>query len=507
MNDNENSKFDLITIIAIFAVVAGLGYFGWLAIKDNMGVFALFMSKTSLVVLDTLHGWGSVGYVIILGMFGSEYTDPNSIKTLTGIYERIDIHNMSNNEIFLHLEFGSFVLQWCVILIVVPLLIRLVWVKNRVQRMTKVHNLVSLYAKLADVYPHLKPPLEQNLLYKDPDVGLYAREASPIRYAIQKEFIRAYGIKRPDRITLNSRIVTFDKRKRNTHLVIRDNLTKEISKLHNRCEILPNRLRNTLTKQLGEKFTGVENLPLHMRAMLACFIEFAKGKQGKKNAFALFEQYNRTWDWSAVHDENENLHPTFGQYINTTGIDQILKPFEGDLALHKDQSSDFSDGINNDDELDDGGSLDIYGFDHNHQTEKPSNDDEIDEGEVEINDYHFEEVVKVLTSHAYQYTMMHGMLEYARTKGKLWPSLWFWLMPLDRTLYWTLDSAGGQTYFTECAAVGSHYIAETTKKVALYQPRVNPAIKAITKMLDDDEGWVLNKVRKEELEALREQSS
>lgn len=69
-------------------------------------------------------------------------------------------------------------------------------------------------------------------------------------------------------------------------------------------------------------------------------------------------------------------------------------------------------------------------------------------------------IQKVLKQHAYVLTVMASMLERARDDGVVPCSEFLWLKPLDRRLWFMLDSVGRQTPFTESAGPFSHWIAE-----------------------------------------------
>lgn len=98
--------------------------------------------------------------------------------------------------------------------------------------------------------------------------------------------------------------------------------------------------------------------------------------------------------------------------------------------------------------------------------------------------YHdHEKVVNVVSKHAYTYTILYQLLLTARENGIL-PSAWFiWLRPLNRTLYYALNSAGREVSWAESAGVFSHWKAETVKGESIKTPYVQSAVFALKKAL------------------------
>lgn len=69
-------------------------------------------------------------------------------------------------------------------------------------------------------------------------------------------------------------------------------------------------------------------------------------------------------------------------------------------------------------------------------------------------------VGKVLQRHAYVYTIFASMLELARTDGVFPSSDFLWLKPVDRRMWYMLNSVGRQTAVTEIAGAFAHWVAE-----------------------------------------------
>lgn len=97
--------------------------------------------------------------------------------------------------------------------------------------------------------------------------------------------------------------------------------------------------------------------------------------------------------------------------------------------------------------------------------------------------------------HAYVYTMMASLLEIARTDGVLASSEFLWLKPVDRRLWYVLNTVGRQTSVVEVAGAHAHWLAEKKIGRALRTPMVTEAVKALEdNMLDtlhiaEGESW------------------
>lgn len=80
--------------------------------------------------------------------------------------------------------------------------------------------------------------------------------------------------------------------------------------------------------------------------------------------------------------------------------------------------------------------------------------------------------------HAYVRTMMATLLEVARADGVLATAEFLWLKPVDRKLWYTLNSVGRQTSVVEAAGVFAHWKAEKALGRAMTTPMVKEAVKA-----------------------------
>lgn len=81
--------------------------------------------------------------------------------------------------------------------------------------------------------------------------------------------------------------------------------------------------------------------------------------------------------------------------------------------------------------------------------------------------------------HAYVLPMMATLLEMARTDGVLATAEFLWLKPIDRPLWYMLNSVGRQTAFPEVAGAFAHWLAEKKVDKPLKVPMVDEAVQAL----------------------------
>lgn len=86
---------------------------------------------------------------------------------------------------------------------------------------------------------------------------------------------------------------------------------------------------------------------------------------------------------------------------------------------------------------------------------------------------------KIFASHAYILSVMASMLELARTDGVLASAEFLWLKPLDRKLWYMLNSVGRRTAVPEIAGAYAHWIVEKKLERPLQVPMVDEAVKSL----------------------------
>lgn len=97
-----------------------------------------------------------------------------------------------------------------------------------------------------------------------------------------------------------------------------------------------------------------------------------------------------------------------------------------------------------------------------------------------LNKYKNSQVVQNITQkHAYTLTIMASMLEKARSDGVLATAEFLWLKPLDRPLWFMLNTVGRQTSFVETSGAYAHWLAEKELGRKIMVPMVDEAVDAL----------------------------
>jgi intracellular multiplication protein IcmP len=81
--------------------------------------------------------------------------------------------------------------------------------------------------------------------------------------------------------------------------------------------------------------------------------------------------------------------------------------------------------------------------------------------------------------HAYVYSYMATMLEIARSDGVLASAEFLWLKPVDRRLWYMLNSVGRQTSLVEIAGGFAHWLAEKKVGRGLKTPMIKEAVNSL----------------------------
>lgn len=94
-------------------------------------------------------------------------------------------------------------------------------------------------------------------------------------------------------------------------------------------------------------------------------------------------------------------------------------------------------------------------------------------------------VQAVVAKHAYVYTVLSQMVEFARGTGVFPPSYVIWLKPRDRILWYVIDCVGRQTPFVEVAGIFGHWRAEQIAHHKLEAAYVAKAVLGLEKALSE----------------------
>ncbi len=94
-------------------------------------------------------------------------------------------------------------------------------------------------------------------------------------------------------------------------------------------------------------------------------------------------------------------------------------------------------------------------------------------------------VVEIFKKHAYVFTVMASMLQLARTDGVLPSAEFLWLKPVDRKLWFMLNTIGRQTVVSEVAGPFAHWLAEKEMGFALRTPIIDEAVVGLETAIAD----------------------
>jgi intracellular multiplication protein IcmP len=95
------------------------------------------------------------------------------------------------------------------------------------------------------------------------------------------------------------------------------------------------------------------------------------------------------------------------------------------------------------------------------------------------------QVQKLIRRHAFVMTVMAAMLALAREDGVLPSSDFLWLKPLDRRLWFMLNSVGRQTPFSEVAGPFAHWLAEKEIGRRLNVPMIEEAVNGLAEAMKE----------------------
>lgn len=95
-------------------------------------------------------------------------------------------------------------------------------------------------------------------------------------------------------------------------------------------------------------------------------------------------------------------------------------------------------------------------------------------------------VTKVISRHAYVFTVMASMLQVARATGGVEASsLFIWLRPIDRRLWYTLNSTGRYSFCIEAAGIMAHWLAEKEIGMKIVPPMIDEAVTGLKAALEE----------------------
>ncbi|MDF1645974.1 MAG: type IVB secretion system coupling complex protein DotM/IcmP [Legionellaceae bacterium] len=90
-----------------------------------------------------------------------------------------------------------------------------------------------------------------------------------------------------------------------------------------------------------------------------------------------------------------------------------------------------------------------------------------------------EMVQDIVQKHAYQYTVIAELLKASRDDGVVPSAEFLWLKPVDRRLWYLLNSIGRQTPYAEVGGIFAHWRAEQVMGRRSLTPMIDEAIRAL----------------------------
>lgn len=92
---------------------------------------------------------------------------------------------------------------------------------------------------------------------------------------------------------------------------------------------------------------------------------------------------------------------------------------------------------------------------------------------------HTKPVEAVTKRHGYVNTIFIELLTEARKSGIVLNSLYLWLKPIDRKLWYVLNNVGRRAVFSEAGSAHAHWLAEKRLGFPIAQPMIDEAILAL----------------------------
>jgi len=94
-------------------------------------------------------------------------------------------------------------------------------------------------------------------------------------------------------------------------------------------------------------------------------------------------------------------------------------------------------------------------------------------------------IEKIFASHAYEFTVLASLLQFAREDGVLASADFLWVKPLDRRLWFVINNVGRQTPAAEVGGIFCHWYNELALKRPLSMPVIDAAVDALQLALSE----------------------
>lgn len=344
------------------------------------------------------------------------------------------------------------------------------------------HDAWSLLERNARVWPAVQPVVGLDLLNEPRETGPWRVADDYIRLALRHQLIervvdeKLLGSKakrkaaRPGTVQSGDwlpvyRIVRSKTGKTQAKRVTHADHYPRSSVDEHRFRLADGALKAVLVDQLGEplfrdgqfSISRWQHWPLQHRALLAALlpIAFGPGKRvGRNLGLSMFNQFNASFYYPNYRKTGKP--PIRLSDLDTRGVNPIIARYLG--VKYTPRAGEALDAPIPGPE---GGAKAVRAF---------------------------------MRQHAWLNVTMLAILLHARRRGTLITPDFIWLRPIDRTLFYTMNSAGRQntnhaTPFPEACGVFAHYFVEDTLGEAVIDPDVDTAMNGFEAALID-EGWL-----------------
>lgn len=263
------------------------------------------------------------------------------------------------------------------IVIVLFILALVIYFANSTRLFKRIYSMRDLAQLEKTNWPQIAPVVGLDLDKKDIDKGPWAMGLTPMQFCKRHRLLEEHKIQPREGMT-----------------------RKEM----NRLEVILKRgqANKIFSIQLGGLWQGIDQLPMHTRALFAIFA--ARNQSDAKASAAMLSQ----------------LSASSVTKLDFKGVDELCKKYQGAKNIQR-----------------------------------------------------------IINSHAYVLTVMASMLVAAREDGVQASADFLWLKPLDRKLWYMLNTVGRQTPYVEVAGPFSHWVAEKQIGRRLLVPMVEEATNAL----------------------------
>lgn len=330
--------------------------------------------------------------------------------------------------------FVGFYTRW-VVCFIIAILIYFTLTAGKAGKYTRKLNMEALLEENLKAYPTLAPVVGRKILEENPNSGPWRTALQPLQFAIENKLL----------VADNGKVVEHSEVMDNDHFPLPSSpyLKPNAPKLY----IDRDKAEKVFIEQLGNKPEHpiykndkinpdfLDTLPDYIIGLIAVFVAQGSGSQGRVKALELNDQLSLTFQEEGRLITRKKLFYT----------EEVELAFDIDISGARELIEEY------------GGLETLL-----HATRFHTN---------------------------YFSTWIVSLYLYARAKGLLPTSMFIWLKPTDRKLWYNLNQVGGNTAWCEAAGPWNHYHAEEALRRPLNQPMTLGAVDALEGGLREV-GWL-----------------